>query len=63
MYIKFEDFGSHRSQAICDKKLIGEKEKWVNKGNDKQEEADYLLQVRFINFIPMQFFHKSFHTP
>ena len=21
------------------------------------------VQVRFINFIPMQFFHKSFHTP
>ena len=21
------------------------------------------LQVRFINFIPMQFFHKSLHTP
>ena len=22
-----------------------------------------LIQVRFINFIPMQFFHKSLHTP
>ena len=21
------------------------------------------VQVRFINFIPMQFFHKSLHTP
>ena len=24
--------------------LIGEKEKWTNKGNDKQEEADSLLR-------------------
>ena len=23
----------------------------------------YSVQVRFINFIPMQFFHKSLHTP
>ena len=23
----------------------------------------YHIQVRFINFIPMQFFHKSLHTP
>ena len=22
-----------------------------------------IVQVRFINFIPMQFFHKSLHTP
>ena len=25
--------------------------------------SELLLQVRFINFIPMQFFHKSLHTP
>ena len=24
---------------------------------------DWCIQVRFINFIPMQFFHKSLHTP
>ena len=43
VYTKFEDFGSHRSQDVCDRFFIGEKEKWTNKGNDKQEEADSLL--------------------
>ena len=33
MYTKFEDCGSHENREICDKKLIGEKEKM-----DKQRE-------------------------
>ena len=42
VYTKFQDSGSHRSQDICDRKFDW-KEKWTNKGNDKQEEADSLL--------------------
>ena len=44
VYTKFEDFGTHRSREICDINFIGQKEKWTNNGNDKQEEADFLLQ-------------------
>ena len=39
VYIKVEDSGSHWSQDFCD----AEREKWTNKGNDKQEEADSFL--------------------
>ena len=42
MYTKFEDFGSHRSREICDRNFYW-REKWTNKENDKQEEADSLL--------------------
>ena len=45
VYTKFEDFGSHRSREICDGYfLLERKEKCTNKGNDKQEEANSLLQ-------------------
>ena len=43
VYTKFEDFGSYRIREICDRNIIGEKEKWTNNWNDKQEEADSLL--------------------
>ena len=51
VYTKFEDFGSHRSREICDRNFIGEKEKWINNGNDKQEEANFLLHntTRYTN--------------
>ena len=35
VYTKFENTGSNRSWEICDRTLIGEKEKWTNKGTDK----------------------------
>ena len=36
--------GSHRSRDFCDGNFYWrEREKWTNKGNDKQEEADSLL--------------------
>ena len=42
VYKKFED--SHRSREKAVKEnLIGEKEKWTNKGNGKHQEADSLL--------------------
>ena len=36
------------------KSFIGEKEKWTNKGNDKQEEADSLLHntTSYPTFVP-----------
>ena len=43
VYTKFEDFGSYSSREICDRIFIGQKEKWTNNGNDKQEEADSVL--------------------
>ena len=43
MYIKLEDSSSHKSREPVTEILNGEKEKWTNKGNDKQEEADSLL--------------------
>ena len=42
-HTQFEDSGSHRSQKICDKTLIGMKQKWTNKGDDKNEEAEFSL--------------------
>ena len=36
---------THRSREICSENLIGEKEKWTNKGNGKQQEADSLLHI------------------
>ena len=39
MYTKFEDWLSWK----LTENLIGEKEKWKNKGNYKQQEADSLL--------------------
>ena len=42
VYTKFEDFGSHRSREICDR-IFYWRERKMNKGNDKQEEADSLL--------------------
>ena len=42
MYTKFEDFGSHRSLEICDRKFYW-RERKMDKGNDNQEEADSLL--------------------
>ena len=43
VYRKFQEAGSHRSREIVTENLLGEKEKWINKGNDKQEEADSLV--------------------
>ena len=37
VYTKFENFGSHRNLEIVTEIFIGEKEKLINKGNDKQE--------------------------
>ena len=39
MYTKFENTGSKRSWEICDRN----KEKWTNKGTDKQYVAVLLL--------------------
>ena len=36
VYTKFENTGKNRSGDIYDKICIGEKEKWANKGTDKQ---------------------------
>ena len=43
MYTKFEDPGSNRSLEICDRILVGEKEKRTNKGTDKPYVVDSLL--------------------
>ena len=44
MSTKFENFGSHRGWEIYDELfLAGKEKKWTNKGNDKQEDADSLL--------------------
>ena len=43
VYTKVEDSGSHRSWEICNRKFDWEKEKWTNKGNDKQQKTDSLL--------------------
>ena len=45
VYKKLEDSGSHKNREICNINFIGEKEKWTNKGNGKQEEADTIQQV------------------
>ena len=41
MLDKIEDFGNHRRREIYDRNFDWMKEKWTNKGNDKQE-ADSL---------------------
>ena len=43
VYTKFENTGSNRSREICDRNFHGEKEKWINKGTDKQYVAVLLL--------------------
>ena len=43
MYTKFEDSGSNNRWEICDGFFRRKKEKWMNKGNDKQENADSVL--------------------
>ena len=41
---KFQNPRCSSSQKIFDKKdCIGEKEKWINKGNDKHKHADSVL--------------------
>ena len=43
VYTQFENTGSNRNREICDINFIGEKEKWINKGTDKQYVAVVLL--------------------
>ena len=43
VYTKFENAGSNRSREISTEIFIGEKEKWINKGTDKQYVAVLLL--------------------
>ena len=43
VYTIFENTGSNRSREICDRIFIGEKEKLINKGTDKQYVAVLLL--------------------
>ena len=43
VYTKFEDSGLIGSENSVMKSFIEEKEKWTNKGNDKQQHADSLL--------------------
>ena len=43
MYTKFEDSSTHRCRADKMKKTFRKKEKWTNKGTDKQYVADPLL--------------------
>ena len=43
VYKKFEDSGSQEADKSVTENLIGEKEKWTNKGNGKHQEADSLL--------------------
>ena len=43
VYTKFKNTGSNRSREICGRNFIGEKEKWINKGTDKQYVAVLLL--------------------
>ena len=43
VYTKFENIGSNRSWEICDRNFLEEKEKWTNKGTDKQYVAVILL--------------------
>ena len=42
VYTKFEDSCSTGAKNSVTKSFIGEKEKWTNKGNDKQQHADSL---------------------
>ena len=42
-YIKLRDSVSVGAEKSVTENLIGKKEKWTNKGNDKQQEADSLL--------------------
>ena len=42
VYTNFEDSDLYRSCEICDRMIIGEKEKLTNKMNDKQGAADIL---------------------
>ena len=43
LYTKFEDSSTSKCRADMMKHFIGKKEKWTNKGTDKQYVADYLL--------------------
>ena len=43
VYTQFENSGSNRSCAICDRNVHGEKAKWTNKETDKQYVAVILL--------------------
>ena len=43
VYTKFEDWLSQELRNLWRKNLLGEKEKWKIKGNDKHEDADSLL--------------------
>ena len=43
VYTIFENTGSNGSREICDRIFIGEKEKLINKGTDKQYVAILLL--------------------
>ena len=47
VYAKFENTGSKRSLEICDKNFIAEKEKWINKGTDKQYVAVFLHNTTY----------------
>ena len=53
VYTKFEDSGCNTSWEFCDEMFIGEKDKWTNKGNDKQQHADSLLHNKsYPTFLP-----------
>ena len=43
MYKKFEGLALIEAQKSVTENLIREKEKWTNKGNGKQQEAESLL--------------------
>ena len=43
MCIKIKSLGLIKAKKFVIETLLGEKEKWTNKGNDKQQNADSLL--------------------
>ena len=43
LYTKFKDSGSNKAEKSVTENFVREKEKWTNKGTDKQYVADSLL--------------------
>ena len=46
VYTKFEDQGPIEAEKSVTESFVGEKEKWTNKGTDKQYVADSLLHSK-----------------
>ena len=53
LYIKFEDSSTHRCLADMMENFTGKKEKWTNKGTDKQYITDSLLHCTSCHTQPL----------